>query len=181
MNILIGADFVPTESNTAYFVRGDAQHLFGEELQKLLAAADYRIFNLETPLADTATPIPKCGPNLIASTGAVAGYRAAGADLLTLANNHILDQGEAGLRTTVETLERAGIAHIGTGDTPHAAAEPYIFTCSGRKIGVKMMMLTAESITMPIKMRNNRIRNIKTYLLSERLISASPILVGIPL
>lgn len=52
---------------------------------------------------------------------------------------------------------------------------------SGRKIGVKMMMLTAESITMPIKMRNNRIRNIKTYLLSERLISASPILVGIPL
>lgn len=136
MNILIGADFVPTESNTAYFVRGDAQHLFGEELQKLLAAADYRIFNLETPLTDTATPIPKCGPNLIASTGAVAGYRAAGADLLTLANNHILDQGEAGLRTTVETLERAGIAHIGAGDTPHAAAEPYIFTCSGRKIGV---------------------------------------------
>lgn len=136
MNILIGADFVPTKSNAQYFADGDAQHLFGDKLCACLAAADYRIFNLETPLADAETPILKCGPNLIAPTETVAGYRAAGVDLLTLANNHILDQGAEGLHSTVTTLQAAGIANLGTGDTPKEAMTPYIFLCDGKKIGV---------------------------------------------
>ena len=59
--ILIGADFVPTTSNTALFAGGNAEELFGSELNALLNSADYRIFNMETPLCDKPSPISKCG------------------------------------------------------------------------------------------------------------------------
>ena len=52
MNILIGADIVPTSSNTDLFAAGDIQILLGEELKNLLWNADYRIFNLEVPFTD---------------------------------------------------------------------------------------------------------------------------------
>jgi poly-gamma-glutamate synthesis protein (capsule biosynthesis protein) len=42
---------------------------------------------------------------------------------VSLANNHVLDWGPAGLAETIETLERAGIKHSGAGkDTAEAAA-----------------------------------------------------------
>lgn len=136
MNILIGADIVPTISNIDLFSSGDTQSLLGEELNNILQNADYRIFNLEVPLTDREQPIPKCGPNLIAPTKCVAGYKAMHVDLLTLANNHILDQDQQGLESTCSVLDDAGIAYTGVGQTPEEAAKPYIFECNGKKIGV---------------------------------------------
>ena len=136
MNILIGADLVPTQSNADLFATGDAQALVGDELYQLLCNADYRIFNLEVPLTDREKPIPKCGPNLIAPTKCIAGYKAMQVDLLTLANNHILDQDQQGLESTCAMLDAAGIAYTGVGQTPEEAAEPYIFECDGKRIGV---------------------------------------------
>lgn len=133
MNILIGADWVPTPENRELFAAGDIQALFGGKLCALLKEADFRIFNLEVPLTDTASPIEKSGPALIAPTASVAAYQAAGADLLTLANNHIFDQDGQGLDSTVLTLDTAGIAHLGTGDTAAEAAKPYVFSCDGKK------------------------------------------------
>lgn len=45
-------------------------------------------------------PIAKCGHNLIAPTSSVNGIKALNPSLLTLANNHILDQEEQGLKLT---------------------------------------------------------------------------------
>lgn len=136
MNILIGADLVPTKRNISLFESGKAEELLGNELAECLNSADYRIFNLEVPLTDREQPIPKCGPNLIAPTKCIAGYQAMGVDLLTLANNHILDQDQQGLESTIKTLNQAGIAYTGVGSTPEEAAKPYLFTCDGKKIGV---------------------------------------------
>lgn len=134
--ILIGADFVPTKSNIELFRSGDGEALFGKELLDLLNSADYRIFNLETPLCDKESPINKCGANFIAPTNTVNGYRAANADLLTLANNHILDQGEQGIASTCKTLNENGISFVGVGDTPGEAAVPFLFSVKEKKIGV---------------------------------------------
>lgn len=136
MSIIIGADFVPTKTNTDLFISGDADTLVGKKLKKILESADFRIFNLETPLADSETPIPKGGPNLIAPTATVNGYKAMKVDLLTLANNHILDQGEEGLSSTLTALDGVGISYVGVGDTTDAAARPFVFSYEGRKIGV---------------------------------------------
>ena len=136
MKIIIGADLVPTNSNIEFFESGDVKALLGEELNGILQNADYRIFNLEVPLTDREQPIPKCGPNLIAPTMCVAGYKAMHVDLLTLANNHILDQDQQGLESTCSVLDAAGFAYTGVGQTPEEAAKPYIFECDGKRIGV---------------------------------------------
>ena len=102
MKLLIGADLVPTKDNTDLFISGEAEALVGQELLDILKSADYRIFNLEVPLTDTKTPIEKYGPALIAPTATIAGYKALGVDLLTIANNHMLDTQSFGL---IETLD----------------------------------------------------------------------------
>lgn len=136
MNILIGADLVPTEKNIAEFEKGDAEFLVGSELLTILRSADFRIFNMEVPLTDKSAPIKKCGPNLIAPTVTIKGYKALGTDIVTLANNHILDQGVAGLHSTEDALKQSGIAYLGVGDDPTEACKPFIFECDGKKIGI---------------------------------------------
>lgn len=136
MKILIGADFVPTKLNFGLFKAGDAENLFGIELMEMLKDADCRIFNLETPLTDVLNPIPKCGPNLYAPTACVNGYQAAKADLLTLANNHIMDQNVMGLQSTIETLKSAGISYLGAGINLTEAGKPFILEGEGQKVGI---------------------------------------------
>lgn len=136
MKIIIGADIVPTKTNTQYFESGDMKSLLGEELFNKVKGADYRIFNLEVPLTDVLSPIEKRGPNLIASSKSVNGYKALGVDLLTLANNHILDQGEQGLESTISALEEANIKYVGAGKNLSEARKPYIIEDNGKKIGI---------------------------------------------
>lgn len=136
MKILIGADFVPTQSNLSYFNTGNVEHLFGTELLDVLKSADVRIFNLEVPITDVESPISKCGPNLIAPVSTITGYKAAGVDILTLANNHIMDQGVQGLNSTVKILRENHIAYLGVGNVLAEASKPYILTFNDKKIGV---------------------------------------------
>lgn len=136
MNIIIGADLVPTKSNIELFKKGDVNTLIGSELKDIIHNADYRIFNLEVPLVDESSPIKKCGPNLIAPTKCVLAYNKMEIDMLTLANNHILDQGKKGLDSTRKILDNAEISYVGAGDSIKEAAKPKIINCEGKKIGV---------------------------------------------
>lgn len=136
MKLLIGADIVPTKSNIAAFIHASTNDLVDEKLLDVLQNADYRIFNLEVPLTDTQKPIEKCGPNLIAPIASVNGIKALGADFLTLANNHIMDQDVIGLHNTIRVLNQKSIAYAGVGDTPEQAETPYIFEKDGVRIGI---------------------------------------------
>lgn len=135
MKLLFGADLGPTKTNFEVFAAGDAAALLSADLLQLLQQADLRCFDLEVPLTDKDTPIQKHGPKLRAPENTVAGIKAMGINLLTLANNHILDQGQTGLENTLRALDGAGIPHFGTGLYPDCAA-PYIFEKDGRKVGI---------------------------------------------
>lgn len=136
MSIIIGGDMVPTNSNAALFKEAKTEEIIGPELQAMLAQQNYRIFNLEVPLTDKQQPILKHGPSLIAAPACVEGMKAIGADLLTLANNHIMDQDAQGLESTTETLDQAKIAHVGAGKNLQEAQKPYFFTVEGKQYGV---------------------------------------------
>lgn len=133
---IIGADIVPTESNASLFANADVETLIGKDIKNLLGSANFTIFNLEVPLTDKSTPIKKCGPNLIAPTRTIAGLKAVNPHFFTLANNHILDQGEQGLNSTMSLLDKYGIAYAGAGKDLGEAAKPYIFEQDGKKIGI---------------------------------------------
>lgn len=136
MSILIGADIVPTRANKEYFISGNMQPVLGTELQNVIEKADYRIFNLECPLVNVDSSIQKCGPNLRAEESTVNGLKSIGVDLLTLANNHIMDHGKAGLESTISVLEKERISFLGVGENLKAAARPFVFSVNNKKIGV---------------------------------------------
>ena len=136
MKLLIGADLVPTESNTDLFAQGNVEELFGEKLLQILRSADYRIFNLETPITDKKEPIEKGGPALLASPSTMVGIKKLGVDLFGISNNHILDQGANGLVDTMQVLSENGIPYVGAGENLKSAAKTYFTECCGKKIGV---------------------------------------------
>ncbi len=136
MNFIIAGDLVPTNRNIDLFRNADIDTLLGEDLLEKWNSADVRMFNLEAPLADKSTPIDKWGPNLIAPTSTVKGIKALNPSLITLANNHIMDQGEEGFISTVDILNENKIPFVGVGDSLREANKPYILTKDGLKIGI---------------------------------------------
>lgn len=136
VRLLICGDTVPTSGNFHAFERGDAEQLVGADLSARLQGADLVVANLETPLADRSTPIVKNGPNLVAPTTTVRGISALGIDVVSLANNHVMDQGGEGLASTLSALESYGIRYFGAGDNLAMASEPFIFESHGIRVGI---------------------------------------------
>jgi len=135
VEIIIGGDLVPTKSNRKHFVEGNAQELLGTELHDRMQCANCRVFNLEVPLTDKVSPINKCGPNLIAPTDTIVGIKKIPADLLILANNHILDQDEQGFLSTIKVLQDNNIAYVGAGMDVEEASKPFVLGEQGIKVG----------------------------------------------
>ena len=134
--IIIGGDIAPTSSNLVLFRSGKTEELLGDDLLKVLGQADFRIFNLETPLADIESPIVKNGPCLIAPVDTIKVIQAIKTNLVSVANNHILDHGAQGLFSTLKTLQENNIATVGAGSNLQEAAQPYILELNSIKIGV---------------------------------------------
>lgn len=110
-------------------------------MQSILAAADYRVMNLETPLAPegVGAPIPKSGPAIIGRPQNAAFLTAAGCDLAVLANNHTGDYGPDALQYTLDTLDAAGVAHTGAGVNRAEARKAVRTVIDGAKVSFLAM------------------------------------------
>jgi len=109
-------------------------HPWGDVLP-LLGRTDLNLVNLEAALTTCSEPVPKVF-NFRADPDRVHTLQAARIDVVTLANNHVLDYGPAGLEETLVVLERAGIAHVGAGKDAHGARSPVVLTRNGLRIGI---------------------------------------------
>ena len=135
MSILIAGDTCPIGRNQPLFQKGDAHALLGDLLPEF-EQADLSIVNLECPLIREESPIEKVGPNLGTPVDRVKGLKAMGIDVVGLANNHIMDHGPQGLRTTIKTLEEHGIAHVGAGENVDEARKFLVQEVNGIRIGI---------------------------------------------
>jgi poly-gamma-glutamate synthesis protein (capsule biosynthesis protein) len=135
MSIVIGADIVPSPSNSNLFTKGDVDTLVGHDLVQILNEADYRVFNLETPLVDDDSPIDKCGPSLRADCSTVNAIKKLDVNLLTMANNHVMDQGVRGLTSTTQTLKENGISYFGVGENLKNVSKSHVVNINGKKFG----------------------------------------------
>lgn len=77
-----------------------------------LALADYALANLETPLA--GGPEYSGYPRFNAPDALAHDIKKAGFDLVCTTNNHTLDKGTDALFRTLDVLDEAGLAHVGT-------------------------------------------------------------------
>jgi Bacterial capsule synthesis protein PGA_cap len=118
---------------TAKLLRNPAT-AFGP-ISSVLSAADLTVVNLETAVTSRGTPQPK--QYHFRTTGrAFAAIRAAGIDLVTMANNHVLDYGQAGLADTLATAKAARFPYVGIGKNARAAWAPYVTTIKGVRIAI---------------------------------------------
>lgn len=113
-DILVSPDLRP-ETTTALW----------DEVGDFLFQSDLACANLETPVSPSSPPgfLPASilGPMALNSTPEMLDritQGGKGISFFSTANNHCLDQGEAGLRETLEVLDRRGLRHVGTARSP---------------------------------------------------------------
>lgn len=73
------------------------------------------VVNLESPVAEQRVEPKSYPPTFNGPPEALEGMRRAGVDCVTVANNHALDQGRAGLEETIDAVRNAGLKVIGAG------------------------------------------------------------------
>jgi poly-gamma-glutamate synthesis protein (capsule biosynthesis protein) len=110
----------------------DPQTAFGP-IAAVLSDADVTAVNLETAVTSRGSPQPKRF-HFQAPPSAFEAVRAAGIDMVTLANNHILDYGRVGLTDTLAAARAAGFPTVGAGADARAAWAPWITTVRGTRI-----------------------------------------------
>ena len=123
IKILFGGDLFPGGEVATSFMQDRAISLM-YDFSDVMNAADLRIINLECPLTSSEKRITKTGPHLKAPPEMALFLKGLRIDLVTLANNHILDYGEAGLSDTIENCRKAGIRTVGAGSSIDEAKEP---------------------------------------------------------
>lgn len=97
----------------------------------LLQAADIATANLEFPVA-AASP----GHEFYHDRDALAALRRAGVTVVSLANNHMMDLGVAGLEATLEACAAAGLRTVGAGADLEQATRPLVLEARGRRVGM---------------------------------------------
>ena len=86
----------------------------------VLRGADFTAVNLETAVTSRGTPQPKTY-HFRTGPAAFTALRDAGVDLVTMANNHVLDYGQAGLADTLAAARAARFPYVGIGTDAAAA------------------------------------------------------------
>lgn len=92
---------------------------------------DARIINLETSITTSDHPWPDKGIHYRMHPRNLPCLTAAKLDACVLANNHVLDWGRGGLTETLESLDRAGLAHAGAGRDAEQSAMPSVIPLAG--------------------------------------------------
>jgi len=109
----------------------------------VLRSADFVALNLETAVTSRGTPQPKTY-HFRTTPAAFTALRDAGVGLVTMANNHVLDYGPAGLADTLAAARAARFPHVGIGVDAAAAWAPYVTTVKGVRIAVVGVSQVAE-------------------------------------
>ena len=133
-SLVFGGDFCP--------IRGYEQKMLADE--DIFAPALMEIFqknlsviNLEAPLCEETLPTPSPSGSGLRGSPSIAGYlKKLGVDACGLANNHIRDFGDEGVRQTIGNLRAAGLATFGAGENRLEAGRALTLEAGGLRIGL---------------------------------------------
>jgi poly-gamma-glutamate synthesis protein (capsule biosynthesis protein) len=111
----------------------DFSYIWGDALEEWAhLRPDVKIINLETSVTTSNDYWPGKGINYRMHPANVATLTAAGIDACTLANNHVLDWGYAGLTETLDTLKQAQLNCAGAGQNLAEAETPAVLAVAGK-------------------------------------------------
>jgi poly-gamma-glutamate capsule biosynthesis protein CapA/YwtB (metallophosphatase superfamily) len=111
----------------------DFAYIWGDALEELeRAQPDLRLINLETSITTSEDYWENKGIHYRMHPGNIDSLITAKVDYCSLANNHVLDWGYAGLAETYDTLQNAHIRYAGAGLDLQEAAAPAVMAVEGK-------------------------------------------------
>ena len=116
----------------AYDAAGGIDGVLSQDYQAEIQAADFFMTNEEFPFSTRGTPAPDKQFTFRVHPEKVKLMQEMGIDLVTLANNHALDYGRDAMLDTIDTLDHAGIRHVGAGKNLAEARKPDVVELNGR-------------------------------------------------
>ncbi len=112
-------------------------------LKSVLNSGDIVCANLEAPFVEKGSPAEKAFVFKV-PPAFVTSLQAGNINLVALANNHIVDYGVEGIRSTKNALQSAGIKYAGAGETLAEAYRPALIEINGNRIA-----FFSYSMTLP--------------------------------
>lgn len=136
ITLLFGGDILLSDHVlSAYGQAGGIEGILDQGFLKVIDEADLFIANQEFPFSDRGTAAEDKQFTFRLSPEKVHIFQEMKLDLVSLANNHALDFGRDALMDTIETLDQAGISHIGAGENLEQAKNFVIKEINGIKVG----------------------------------------------
>ncbi len=135
--LLFGGDVMLSRVVGQQIVKNDDFAWPFRNIANLTDAADIFVINLESPfLKNAGNYLVKTGSfSFKADPLTIAGLNLSGVDIVSLANNHFDNQGQAGMSDTFSVLEDNGIAYIGAGKNFTQAHQGKVMQVNGLKFG----------------------------------------------
>lgn len=144
-SVLAVGDIMLTGSSKKFLQTKGYGHAFRDKgLSKLIMSADVAFANLEYPVTSKGSRYEDKSYTFRGDPESLSAIKGAGFDVLSLANNHIMDYGEKGLRDTLRQCRRIGLACAGAGMDLPSASMPAVIKRKGVTYG-----LLAYSMTFP--------------------------------
>ena len=163
MKIAIYGDFCPGSGVPALTGERQYERLFAS-VKATNTPFDYRIANMECPVVTAATqPILKSGPCLKCGPEVLPLLQYGHFDCVTLANNHFRDQGDEGVRQTLDALDSHGIDHVGGGRTFAEASQTLYRQVAGATLAIVNCAEHESSIATDSHGGSNPIDPIRQY------------------
>ena len=133
--LFAGDVYLSSHVLNAYTKAGGIAGVLDEGIRKEIEAADIFMVNQEFPFTERGTAAADKQYTFRLPPEKIHIFEEMGIDIVTLANNHILDFGPEGITDSVAALDSAGILHVGAGEDLEQAKKPEIIETCGRKIG----------------------------------------------
>ncbi|MFL6130001.1 MAG: CapA family protein [Mycobacteriales bacterium] len=126
------------------------------EIAPVIRSADWAVCHQETPISADNSALSGW-PSFSAPYQLARAERAAGYDACTTASNHTVDKGAAGVRSTLDALDRAGLRHTGSARSAAEAAKLTLYDVKGVRIGHSAYAYGTNGIAPPSRWSVNLI------------------------
>jgi len=129
-----GGDVMMTSYFKNYIDSNGVDYMW-EDVSDLIKSADYGVFNLETSVSLRGSDTKPKGYGFRSEPFTLEGLKNAGIDMVSIANNHVMDYGREAFSDTLTSLDEYGIEHIGAGESLNDASKINYQEINGIQVG----------------------------------------------
>ena len=133
--LVFTGDILIGNAVSANYDAGGMDGVLSKDMQDILKNADIVMVNEEFPFSERGVQMEDKQFTFRMNPRYVSLFKDMGVDIVSLANNHVLDYGAEALSDTFMTLDEAGILYAGAGESEERAKEPQIIEVNGKKYG----------------------------------------------